>query len=454
MSKLFIDMPFAIGLFFSAMFIIVSALELHFFFRFSNLRPKVWQYVLLIIVYCVLYSHLSFAHEVLIFSAIGVLLRREAVISFIFAILTVTVMYISAGITTPILPLLSNYVPDILKPYLGITTTVLSVSIAFATYVYTAQTIAPSDKRLGNDGSEYYIAVILFPVLLILMISWYIVNKVYGNVVVIENMQIVWPKTDDITILIIQLIAYVSFISILFGYRKLVENFEIKTRFVLMERENAAQAEYLNEARERYRQTQSFRHDIKNHLSVMRGLLDRGDAARAAEYLDNLQISSRKISVYRTNNLALDVLLNEKLEMAAGRGIDIECFLKIPESESWRNRLNDIDLCVVLSNAIDNAVKACDTSAERGADECRNAALNSLQSELSVSCRLEKKYIRINSRLKGDFLMIDIENSNGKYEHGTGIGLANIEAVAQKYGGCINVEETTEVFRLSVLFKL
>ncbi|MNO09181.1 hypothetical protein D3C81_2321900 [compost metagenome] len=50
--------------------------------------------------------------------------------------------------------------------------------------------------------------------------------------------------------------------------------------------------------------------------------------------------------------------------------------------------------------------------------------------------------------------MIEIENScNGESTHarGSGIGLQNIQAVAEKYNGAVSVENTPQMYKLNVL---
>ena len=56
----------------------------------------------------------------------------------------------------------------------------------------------------------------------------------------------------------------------------------------MLEQENHHQKQYVSEAKSRYEKTQSFRHDIKNHLSVIHGLLEKGEIKKAEEYLENM----------------------------------------------------------------------------------------------------------------------------------------------------------------------
>lgn len=88
-----------------------------------------------------------------------------------------------------------------------------------------------------------------------------------------------------------------------------------------------------------------------------------------------------------------------------------------------------MDFCIILSNALDNAIHACE---KLGTEE--------------------KKYIHISSCRQDDFLLLEIENSfNGHGYFKQGIGLSNIKWVTEKYGGAMDIDIVDKVFRLSAL---
>ena len=192
-----------------------------------------------------------------------------------------------------------------------------------------------------------------------------------------------------------------------------------------MEQEIASQRDYVEESNLRYKQTQSFRHDVKQHLLVLNGLLERGEVQQAKDYLDKLERIPEQFSYpCKTGNTVTDTLLSSKLSIAIQYGIRIECTVKIPSSCN----LDDLDLCVLFSNAVDNAIHAC---RQQGGKGC---------------------FIRISGKQKGDFFMLEVENScpyAGAYKKG--IGLSNIEAVAEKYSGAVTTQLQGGCFFLNVL---
>ncbi len=106
-------------------------------------------------------------------------------------------------------------------------------------------------------------------------------------------------------------------------------------------------------------------------------------------------------------------------------GIDTNCSLVLP----YPCTVRDIDFCIILSNALDNAINAyknLDNSSE--------------------------KYINITGYKQRDFILIEIENSfQEKNMPGKGTGLANIKAAVRKYNGAVGIRTGHGIFTLSIL---
>lgn len=118
-------------------------------------------------------------------------------------------------------------------------------------------------------------------------------------------------------------------------------------------------------------------------------------------------------------------MVGNKLGIAKNSGIDVDCSLRLP----YPCFVRDIDFCIVLSNALDNAIHAC-----------RNM------------CGTAEKYIRVTGRIQGDFILLEIENSyEGKGLVKTGTGLSNIKKTAEKYHGAMDIKTQGTSFNLSVL---
>ena len=217
-----------------------------------------------------------------------------------------------------------------------------------------------------------------------------------------------------------------SLFCILFSYKKLQQSFRLGTEISLLEQQEHSLNQYVEEAKTRYDETKSFRHDIRNHIAVVKKLLQNGKLEEAITYMEDLDDMAEKMSFpCSTNNPVVDILVGNKLGIAKSMGIDVDCSLLLP----YPCGIRDIDICIVLSNALDNAIHA----------------VKSLDAGM-------EKYIRVSGRIQGDFLMMEIQNSfRGKSAFKKGTGLSNVKKVAEKYGGAMSIETQENVFVLHVL---
>ena len=217
-----------------------------------------------------------------------------------------------------------------------------------------------------------------------------------------------------------------SLFCILFSYKKLQQSFRLGTEISLLEQQEHSLNQYVEEAKTHYDETKSFRHDIRNHIAVVKNLLQSGKLEEAVTYMEDLDDMAEKMSFpCSTNNPVVDILVGNKLGIAKSMGVNADCSLLLP----YPCGIRDIDLCIVLSNALDNAIHAVK----------------------NMGTGIEK-YIRVSGRIQGDFLMMEIQNSfHGKGAFKKGTGLSNVKKVAEKYGGVMSIETQENVFVLHVL---
>ncbi len=157
-------------------------------------------------------------------------------------------------------------------------------------------------------------------------------------------------------------------------------------------------------------------------------LLKAGETDRACAYLSRLEQAAAGLScTVQTGNSAVDALLGSKFSAAEQKEIRVCQELNIPD----HSRIEDMDWCILLSNALDNAIKACQEVPE------------------------EERYIHMSSRKKGNFYLLTVENSCSRELEKApedGIGLSNIRAVAEKNHGTVENTAFDGTYRLQLLF--
>ena len=169
----------------------------------------------------------------------------------------------------------------------------------------------------------------------------------------------------------------------------------------------------------------AFQHDIDNHLLVLSGLLREKSFTQAERSADQLRTSSGRLPAgIFTGNLALDVLLKEKLGTAQDSQITAACTINIPEGFG----VEDTDLCALFSNILDNAITA------------------------SLNVPSERRSLSLSARVKSQFLVVEAVNAaSGSGPIVFGTGLTNIRHIAENYHGTMETELDGGRFRISVL---
>lgn len=277
-----------------------------------------------------------------------------------------------------------------------------------------------------QNGQPRPCLCILFPSFVFFFaVEYLMVYAIYG-----QN-TIVLPAAAEtgkhLIVLLLQSLGMAALISTLLAYKWICRGFYAQSALTSMTRELNTQKTYVAQAQMRYEKTRSFRHDVKNHLSVLNGLLKSGNTIQAVDYLEKLDTATADLSFpFHTGNPVVDIVLGDKLQLAMANNIRLEVSLLIPP----KCQIDDLDLCVIFTNALDNALHACK--------------------------ELEKDaFIRVTGHCQGSFYMLKFENTclpNPFFSIGT--GLSNIKAVAEKYGGSMAAELSGSRFHLNVLLNI
>lgn len=195
---------------------------------------------------------------------------------------------------------------------------------------------------------------------------------------------------------------------------------------------NLREAYYENLRREET-QVRTLRHDLRNHLSAVQGLLEQGEAEQAQSYLAQLTASSALHGTKRIcENEIANVVLTEKIEAMAVKGLQADFLVTLPR----RLAILDTDLCALIGNALDNAMEA--------------------------AAQAEDKTVTLRARADRGMLMLRVENSfsdapnsvDGTFETTKpnralhGFGIRGMQEIAARYGGTLETKVSDHRFEL------
>lgn len=176
--------------------------------------------------------------------------------------------------------------------------------------------------------------------------------------------------------------------------------------------------------RESQRKTSIYRHDLRHHIQYLSSCIENGLLDQARGYIKEVysEIESNKITVFCENEVA-NLIFSTFAGRARDHGIPITIRACIPQTIS----VSESDLCVLLSNALENALHACQKRNERGL---------SGTIEVSIYRKNEKFFMQFINSCDEDVVFdhgIPVTDSPGH-----GLGVRSICAIVEKYGGIYN----------------
>lgn len=107
-----------------------------------------------------------------------------------------------------------------------------------------------------------------------------------------------------------------------------------------------------------------YRHDMRHHLSILDEMLQQGDIGTAQQYIEELGGNlSRLTQTIWCANTAVNAVLTTYIAQAEESGCRVDTDIQIPSELPY----SEMDVCIALSNALENAIHACRNlkSAER-----------------------------------------------------------------------------------------
>lgn len=177
-------------------------------------------------------------------------------------------------------------------------------------------------------------------------------------------------------------------------------------------------------------------HNYMHHIAAMRSLIERKDLDGLLEYCDSLtEEYGFRNNIPYTGNPALDGVIYRYIKLSREHQIHFTY-----QGTVQTGGVSDLDLCVLLGNALENAVAGCLTT-----DRNR---------EILVYAENEEKLLSILVRNSFDGLVLEQEERllSRKRQNAPGLGLDSMRSVCDRCGGTMQTQWDAHSF--TVLFLL
>ncbi|MDD3238508.1 MAG: GHKL domain-containing protein [Lachnospira sp.] len=219
-------------------------------------------------------------------------------------------------------------------------------------------------------------------------------------------------------------------VAVLFVCRSVADNYASIREKQMISEQLGRQKKYYEVLSTKVLEARQVRHDFKHHIAAIKGYLDGEQPEQIRVYCDELLFSQYgNVPIPCSGNAAVDGILYHYMKIAKEKNIQFEI-----KGTFEQIGIKDMDLCVLLGNALDNAVSACEKIEQ-------------------------KRFITLSVKLEGMVAAIMISNSfdsvverekdkilSRKRKRGEGLGLKSIGDICDKYGGSMQIKCQDYVF--------
>lgn len=196
---------------------------------------------------------------------------------------------------------------------------------------------------LGKQHNKWLQLIILFPAVSSIMLTVLFYTS---------------PRDEDVSlsIVVFAAILMIANIAMIYVINSIEKATEQEQDLRLLRQQISIQTENYGALKKNYSVQRKSTHEFERHIQVLRDLLDRKDYETAQDYVRQLQ-ADRTLKVFSisSNNSVIDVVLNQKHQVAQENGIKMR--VKVNDLSAVAIKTNE--LVVLLSNLLDNAIEAC-----------------------------------------------------------------------------------------------
>lgn len=223
-------------------------------------------------------------------------------------------------------------------------------------------------------------------------------------------------------------------------YIQLSENLELQRKNAIYEKEFQLLERNMHEKESMMQEIRVKRHDLKHQMLNLLTLLQKGEYEKLESDMKQMAEleSLNGLFVVNTQNSIIDSFVNNQYAVAKEKGIDFRVKIDVPAELPFAGE----DLCVILGNALDNAIEAC----ERGQVSKPWISIKLIYDGANLLMTIENSFDgMIRKNKKG----MQISRKANSQQHG--IGTYSIQRVVQKYHGYYHVEVMEKEYHLEII---
>lgn len=234
-------------------------------------------------------------------------------------------------------------------------------------------------------------------------------------------------------------VFFVCMILLVLGINEEMNKLYYKWSNECMSEQLERQLKYYHKLEELNKETRAIKHDMHNHMLIIKGLAQQGQLHKLEQYIGEMEQTTERLGcMVHTGNSIVDAILNDKLQIAKEKNIQMEYEVRLGSQLT----LDDMDLCIIFANSLDNAIEACERVEDNRVKRIQMKAV----------CDRGYFFYNIKNTANG---RVEVDQkkeipTNKKDSINHGFGLANIKKSVQKNNGNINILSKEEEFYLEI----
>lgn len=393
----------------------------------------------------ILFLELSFVNFIVPFEGIGIII--SILIIYIYSLInlkgtfmqkmfwSIFVMLLIMGITIVVLSIegciigkgyLNLVIQKDLYRFVGVV--IIQIVLFYLTRFMIKRT--KKDSTYSLKWNEWFVLLII-PVISIFTMSF--VSLIIINIEdQLSPMQHIFSILSILGILMTNSLVYVLYVNMQKDHAKQLE-------YSILQQAFKSQEKSVEETKILYQSVRSIRHNLKQHFQVALTMLHSGKINEAVDYMEKYNdtvLDGISNKVFCDNDV-VNYIINSKSKICSDRHIKIYIYIanEIPE-------FSDLDLCVLLGNALDNAIEGVSGD---GNNEIY-LELRNVDNFFMISV----KNTIINSVLEYNPNLISTKNEKELH----GLGILSMKEVVQKYNGSIEFYESDNKFCCDMLLDI
>jgi len=229
-----------------------------------------------------------------------------------------------------------------------------------------------------------------------------------------------------------------SNILVFYLFEKQIKQDEETKKSILVQQQLRYQTQYFKELSDKYKLSNKTIHDTKNQLFAIAAAMSNNDIDAAKSRIEELcKSAAAGENSIRTGNDALDALINTKYNDNKELNIKFKHNIIMKSS----NKIDNIDLCIIIGNALDNAIEAC-SKIDKSREKEIVLKIRQVNETLAIEMTnpTAEKIEKVNGKLVSDKKVKELH----------GFGMQSMEEIVNKYNGNMSFSQNEGLFSLKI----